>query len=92
MTKASEAVADLVQDSIAHAEQHLRLVKRLTLLADLASTSISTHDVGKKLLDELGDEAKVKKFLQQQGDELNKAFINWYMAARIAAHEGRKLK
>ena len=92
MTSADEAVADLVQGAIAQVEQHRQLVERLTALANLAASCISTHDVGQKLLAELGDENKVKNVLQRNSDLLNKAFTDWYIAARIAAHEGRKLK
>lgn len=92
MTSADEAVADLVQDAIAHVEYHRQLVELLTALANLAASCISAHDVGLKLFAELGDEGKVKEVLQRNSDQLNKAFTDWYMAARIAAHEGRKPK
>ena len=90
MISVDEAVADLIQDSIAHVEQHKDLVRKLNALAQLAAGAVSAHDVGLALLAELGDETNVKTVLQRQGDLLNKMFNNWYIAARIAANEGRK--
>lgn len=92
MTSVDEAIAELFQDSAAQVVTHQQLTQRLSALAELASRCISPHDVGIALLTEIGDEEKVKVFLQRQSEYLNNAFTNWYAAARLAANEGRNLK
>lgn len=73
-------------------QMHIETQKAFERIYLCALGSISDEDAARLLLETLGSEEEVKRWVEVHLSVVNNVLKRWYMTARIQAHEQREMK
>jgi len=79
----------LLQECQTGLDSHQRTKQVIDALVTLMAKTSSTAEVGRLLVEAIGNEGEIKEYLQHLSDSTVAAITTWYMAARLEILENQ---